>query len=64
MSPTFLNNNTFRLYKRGWTGINIDLDYNTIEMFNFFRKKDLNIQAAVSDKSEEKILIFFTTDQL
>jgi len=55
----FLNNNTFRLYKRGWTGINIDLDYNTIEMFNFFRKKDLNIQAAVSDKSEEKDLYFF-----
>ena len=39
MSPTFLNNNTFRLYKRGWTGINIDLDYNTIEMFNFLEKK-------------------------
>ena len=24
-----LNNNTYRLYKRGWRGINIDLDYNT-----------------------------------
>ena len=30
----FLNNNTYRLYKRGWTGINIDLDFNTIDMFN------------------------------
>ena len=54
-----LNNNTYRLYKRGWTGINIDLDYNTIDMFNFFRKKDLNIQAAISNIIEEKDLYFF-----
>jgi FkbM family methyltransferase len=54
-----LNNNTYRLYKRGWRGINIDLDYNTIDMFNFFRKKDLNIHAAVSNKIEEKNLYFF-----
>ena len=55
----FLNNNTYRLYKRGWIGINIDLDFNTIDMFNFFRKKDLNIQTAVSDKEEERNLFFF-----
>ena len=54
-----LNNNTYRLYKRGWAGINIDLDFNTIDMFNFFRKKDLNIQAGVSDTIEEKKLYFF-----
>ena len=28
----FLNNNTYRLYKRGWTGINIDLDFNSIDL--------------------------------
>ena len=55
----FLNNNTYSLYKRGWTGINIDLDFNSIDMFNFFRKKDLNIVAAVSDKIENKDLYFF-----
>ena len=55
----FLNNNTYRLYKRGWTGINIDLDFNTIDMFNFFRKKDVNIQTAISDKEEERDLFFF-----
>ncbi len=54
-----LNNNTYRLYKRGWTGINIDIDYNTIDMFNFFRKKDCNIQAGVSDDIKEKNLYFF-----
>jgi FkbM family methyltransferase len=55
----FLNNNTYRLYKRGWIGINIDLDFNSIELFNFFRKRDTNIQAAISDKSETKDLFFF-----
>ena len=55
----FLNNNTYRLYKRGWTGINIDLDFNSIDLFNFFRKKDFNVNAAVSNKNEEKDLYFF-----
>ena len=55
----FLNNNTYRLYKRGWTGINVDLDFNSIDLFNFFRKNDFNIQAAVSDKNEDRDLFFF-----
>ena len=54
-----INNNTYRLYKRGWTGINIDLDFNTIDMFNFFRKKDLNIEAGISNTIEDKNLYFF-----
>ena len=55
----FLNNNTYRLYKRGWTGINIDLDFNSIDLFNFFRKNDFNINTAISDKNEETDLYFF-----
>lgn len=55
----FLNNNTYPLYKRGWEGINIDIDFNTIDSFNFFRKKDYNIQIGVSDKADEVDLFFF-----
>ena len=55
----FLNNNTYPLYKRGWNGINIDLDFNSIDMFNHFRRFDLNIQAAISDKQIESDLFFF-----
>ena len=55
----FLNNNTYRLYKRGWIGINIDLDFNSVELFKFFRKKDTNIQCAISNKSETKDLFFY-----
>jgi len=55
----FLNNNTYRLYKRGWEGINVDLDFSTIDMFNFFRRSDLNIEAAVSNEKSVKNFYFF-----
>ena len=44
----FINNNTYLLYKSGWTGINIDLDFSSIDMFNYFRPKDYNKQKAIS----------------
>ena len=34
----FLNNHTYLLYKSGWSGINIDLDYSSIDMFNLTSK--------------------------
>ena len=54
-----LNNNTYILYKKGWRGINIDLDFGAIDMFNFFRNEDTNIHAAVSNSTDEKNLYFF-----
>ena len=44
----FINNNTYLLYKKGWRGINIDLDFSSIDMFNRFRPKDYNKQIAIS----------------
>ena len=41
--------NTYLLYKKGWNGINIDLDNDSIDLFNYFRKNDYNKQIAVSD---------------
>ena len=55
----FLNNHTLLLYKLGWSGINIDLDYNSIDMFNYFRKKDINLQYAISDSNNEVELFFY-----
>lgn len=40
--------NTFRLYKRGWRGVNIDIDKIKIEAFQMRRPGDTNIQCAVS----------------
>ena len=44
------NNNTFLLHKKGWDGINIDIDSKSIELFNIFRKNDLNLNIAASSK--------------
>ena len=51
-------NNTFLLYQKGWSGINVDLDSHVIKMFNYFRPKDYNANIAVSN-SEEKVDLFF-----
>ena len=51
-------NNTYKMYKLGWRGINIDLNPLTIELFNFLRTKDININAAISDKEDTKTLYF------
>ena len=52
------HNNTYRMYKNGWYGINIDLNPLTIELFNFARTKDININAAISDDEGTKKLFF------
>ena len=46
-------NNTHLLFKKGWGGINIDINQFSIELFNFLRPKDLNLQIAISDKEGE-----------
>ena len=52
------DNNTFRFYKKNWRGINVDLNPITIELFNFFRSKDININCAISDKKALKKMYF------
>lgn len=44
-------NNTWLLYKKGWRGVNIDIDAIKIQAFDIARSKDTNINAAVSDVS-------------
>ncbi len=41
------NNNTFLLFKKGWSGINIDLDKKNIDLFNIARPKDTNLNYAI-----------------
>lgn len=48
--------NTYLLYRKGWSGINIDLDLGSIELFDFFRSDDHNEQVAVSDCKGEVTL--------
>ncbi len=53
------NNNTYLLNKKGWHGINIDLDEENIDLFNVYRKKDLNLATAVSNEEGEVDLYFY-----
>ena len=53
-------NNTYLLYKRGWRGINIDLDKESIDEFNKIRDKDYNIQSLISTNiGEEKEIYYY-----
>ena len=53
------NNNTYLLFKRGWTGINIDLDLKNIELFNISRPNDINLNNAISSSASKKKLFFY-----
>lgn len=53
-------NNTYLLYRKGWSGINIDLDKDSIKQFNELRTRDDNIQTLVTSfDNEEKDLYFY-----
>ena len=53
-------NNTYLLHKRGWNGINIDLDKKCINEFNIMRKNDYNVQELVgSIDGEEKEIYYY-----
>tara|TARA_B110000438_G_C15711851_1_gene605704 strand:+ start:121 stop:834 length:714 start_codon:yes stop_codon:yes gene_type:complete len=51
-------NNTHLLFKKGWSGINIDINKFSIELFNYLRPNDENIQTAISDKNGETTFYF------
>ena len=53
------NNNTYLLYKRGWSGINIDLDTASIEQFKLLRPDDVNITSCVYNKDGLVDLYFY-----
>ena len=53
------NNNTYLLFKREWSGINIDLDKKNIDLFNTARPNDINLNSAISSDVAEKKLYFY-----
>jgi FkbM family methyltransferase len=50
--------NTYLLYKKGWDGINIDINKISIDIFNIARPKDINLNIAISNKKEKKIFYY------
>jgi hypothetical protein len=45
--------NTYMLFKKGWKGINIDMEKDKIASFNLARPNDYNFLGAISDKVEK-----------
>ena len=40
---------TAKLYEKNWNGINIDISKTSIDLFNIVRKRDINLNYAISD---------------
>jgi hypothetical protein len=48
----FMYSNTCLLYKRGWSGINIDINPTSIDLFNIARPKDFNICTTINNEKK------------
>jgi FkbM family methyltransferase len=44
--------NTYKFYKQGWHGINIDAMPGSMDLFNRLRPRDTNLEIAVSDSKQ------------
>ena len=53
---------TYRLHKKGWKGLNVDLSKISIDLFKLARPKDYNIHAAITDFDGETQ--FFENDMI
>ena len=56
----FMYSNTCLLHKKGWKGINVDINPTSIDLFNIARPNDINICAAIND--EKKIFKVYQDD--
>ena len=50
-------NNTYLLYKKKWSGLNIDLSEFSIDLFNYMRPNDVNVHSAISN-SESEVIVY------
>jgi len=44
--------NTYKFYRQGWRGINIDAMPGSMDLFNRLRPRDINLEKAVSDSKQ------------
>ena len=56
----FMYSNTCLLHKKGWQGINIDINPTSIDLFNIARPRDVNLCTAINN--EKKIFDVFYDD--
>jgi len=51
-------NNTHLLHLKGWNGINLDINFYSIELFKFLRKKCINIHSGISQMKGMKAMYY------
>jgi len=56
--------NTYLFYKKGWNGINIDAMPGSMKIFERIRKRDINLEIAISEKKEELTYYIFNEKAL
>jgi len=50
--------NTYLLYKNGWSGINVDINQTSIDLFNIARPEDTNLCTTI-DKNKKKFIMYY-----
>src|SRR5215470_18597307 len=56
--------NTYRFYRRGWCGINIEPNPDTLALFNRSRKRDINLAVGVAAQEGELVYFMFNEPAL
>ena len=59
-----INSLTYSLYKKGWNGLNCDISERCIQLYRFFRERDINLNIAVGKiEKQVKSFIFYVQSQ-
>jgi FkbM family methyltransferase len=56
--------NTYKLYKAGWRGLNIDATPGSMDLFKEYRHLDINVEVPISDHEEEMVFNIFNYPEL
>jgi len=57
----FRFSNTYLFYKKGWNGINIDANPGSMNLFNKFRQRDINLEVSISNRNKK--INFYVFDE-
>ena len=60
----FRYSNTALLYKKGWNGINVEANISNMWLFNCFRRRDINLNYIVSNKTHPLVFYYFEESAL
>ena len=60
----FRYSNTAMLYRKGWSGINIEGSKHNMRLFKYFRKRDINLNCVISNIKNPVTFYYFKESAL